>query len=84
MNISLSHVATALPLACPLTSARYGDVHGGYEGHFFVTVHLSFTVIRQDLAVQAIKQVIEHVAETHLCLPNLVVARVWSFAKPNL
>ena len=39
---------------------------------------------QHDLVVHAIKEAFEDVAEAQLGFPDLVVAQVWSFAKPNL
>jgi predicted NAD/FAD-dependent oxidoreductase len=43
-----------------------------------------YLVEKQDEVVNAMKEAFEDVADAQLGLPDLVIARVWSFTKPDL
>ena len=44
----------------------------------------TYLIGKQNEAVAALKEACEYVGATQLGLPDLVVAQVWSFAKPDL
>ena len=44
----------------------------------------TYLIEKQNEAVAALKEACEHVGVTQLGLPDLVVAQIWSFAKPDL
>jgi hypothetical protein len=44
----------------------------------------AYLIERQNEAIAALKSAYESVAVTQLGLPDLVVAMIWSFAKPDI
>lgn len=45
---------------------------------------LGFLLEKQNEALRAMKEAFEDVSDTQLGLPDLVIAYIWSFAKPDL